>query len=144
VKPGDRIRLKVRIGSYEPGTEAVIVPGDVPGFAGAFAVDGSRYSCAFAASEVEPVEPEAQTILDEAAQLVNGDRQRDYGHPKDNLARIASLWSGILDRPVTAKEVGLCMVALKLAREVATPKRDNIVDAAGYLRMLEAAGEVGS
>ena len=82
---------------------------------------------------------ERETILDEARELVNGDRARDYAHPAVNFARIAQVWSVILGVNVTPRQVGLCMVGLKLAREVATPKRDNLVDAAGYLLAIEMA-----
>jgi hypothetical protein len=150
VKVGDRVRATVPLG--EPGWPGSVSAGGLGTVVRGghedrlplvdFDDDATPHPWPVELHEVEPFEP--ATILDEAAQLVNGDRQRDYGHPRDNLARIALGWSMVLDRPVTAKEVGLCMVVLKLAREVATPKRDNIVDGAGYLRMLEVAGEVGS
>lgn len=69
----------------------------------------------------------------EAQRLVNGDRQADYGSPADNYRDIAAVWSGILGQPVTARQAALMMVGLKLAREAHKPKRDNIVDAHGYL-----------
>ena len=71
-------------------------------------------------------------ILEEANSLVNGDRQTDYGHPADDFARTAQMWSAILGIEVTAKQVGLCMCALKISREVHRPKRDNLTDLAGY------------
>lgn len=85
-------------------------------------------------------EPECaprRSVLDEARDLVNGDRQDYYGAPEDNLGAIARLWSVLLDRDVTAEDVARCMIALKLARDCTRPKRDNAVDAAGYAELLE-------
>jgi hypothetical protein len=77
----------------------------------------------------------------EAYELISGDRQRDYGTPADNLGRIAAMWTPLLGVEVTPHQVALCMVALKLARQVNTPKRDNIVDAIGYLLIASEVGE---
>lgn len=73
------------------------------------------------------------TLVEEAVQLVSADRQAQYGHPLDNFQRIADLWSVILNIEVTPEQVALCMVQVKVARELQNPKRDNIVDAIGYL-----------
>ncbi len=75
-----------------------------------------------------------------AASLVNGERQNEYGHPLDNLDRAAQIWSVILDSPVTAEQVSLCMVGMKIARQVHKPKADTVVDIIGYaltLHMVE-------
>jgi hypothetical protein len=81
------------------------------------------------------------TVLDAAQQAVHGDRQKDYGHPLDNFTRIAQMWSAILGAPVSAEQVGLCMAALKLARQCHRPKRDNLVDAAGYAATVQMVVE---
>ena len=73
------------------------------------------------------------TLVEEAVQLVSADRQAQYGHPLDNFQRIADLWSVILNIEVTPEQVALCMVQVKVSRELQNPKRDNIVDAIGYL-----------
>jgi hypothetical protein len=44
----------------------------------------------------------------------------------------------ILDKEVTEEEVGLCMVGLKLAREVFKHNRDNFVDLIGYALTTDA------
>lgn len=78
-----------------------------------------------------------QSEMLEANRLVNGDRQADYGTPRENYEGIAKVWSGILTRilhrDITPGEAALMMVGLKLQREAMKPKRDNIVDANGYL-----------
>lgn len=67
-----------------------------------------------------------------AASLVSGDRHDDYGHPLDDFARAAKIWEAILGVPVTAEQVSLCMVGVKIAREVHRHKIDNAVDGIGY------------
>jgi hypothetical protein len=76
-----------------------------------------------------------------AARLVNEDRAALYGHPLDNLTRAASIWSVILNTPVTAEQVSLCMVGLKIARQVHRETPDNIADAVGYLLTYGMIGE---
>lgn len=78
-----------------------------------------------------------QSEMIEADQLVNGDRQADYGSPRENYNGIAKVWSGllapILKRDITPEEAALMMVGLKLQRQAMKHKRDNLVDAHGYL-----------
>lgn len=76
-------------------------------------------------------------ILEEANSLVNGNRQADYGHPLDDFQRTAKMWTAILGFPVTPEQVGLCMCAVKISRQVNHPKRDNLVDLAGYAATVE-------
>lgn len=84
---------------------------------------------------------ESETILQEAQRLIHGDRRDDYGHPFHDFDRVAKIWSLILGVDVTAEQVPLCMVAIKLSRQINHPKRDNIVDMAGYLGTLEMVEE---
>lgn len=78
------------------------------------------------------VHEDDETVLQEAQRLVYGDRQAAYGHPADDYGRTAKMWSVILGTEVSAKQAALCMCAVKLSREVNQPKRDNLVDLAGY------------
>tara|TARA_R100000234_G_scaffold28821_1_gene16642 strand:- start:3199 stop:3498 length:300 start_codon:yes stop_codon:yes gene_type:complete len=77
-----------------------------------------------------------KSILDEAKILVNKDRQQDYGDPRDDFERIATIWSTLLSNKLetnlTSSEVGAMMIALKLSRAVHKNKRDNWIDIAGY------------
>ena len=59
-------------------------------------------------------------ILNKAEKMINGPRAKDYGDAYENHARIAQLWSILLDTPVTVPQVYQCMVAIKLARLSAT------------------------
>jgi hypothetical protein len=88
-------------------------------------------------------------ILDQANELVNGDRQDDYGDPHTNHQRIADLWTtyiegsasdrdGISERVVNATDAAVMMILVKVARLMQSPNhRDTWVDIAGY-------AEVGS
>ncbi len=78
-----------------------------------------------------------QTILQEAQGLVYGARNEDYGHPLDDLARTAQIWSAILGTHVSADQVALCMIGLKVSRLCHKYKRDSVVDVAGYAGTLE-------
>ncbi len=71
-----------------------------------------------------------------AAELVSGDRQDAYGHPLDNLTRASKIWSVILGCEVSAEQVALCMVGMKIAREVNQSKPDTVVDGIGYFLTL--------
>jgi hypothetical protein len=93
-------------------------------------------------------EAQVNTILDEAARLTEGDRQRDYDHPLPNHQRVARLWNAYLDcrkEPggrISPEDVATMMILLKIARNVFTPKRDNLVDICGYARCLERMADM--
>ena len=91
----------------------------------------------------EVVTDETQpTILEEAAKCVTGPRRRDYGTPDENFSLIASLWSVQLKHEVTPMQVAMCLILLKVARQANSPKRDNLVDIAGYAQCAsELKGE---
>jgi hypothetical protein len=67
-----------------------------------------------------------------ADSLVHGERQKHYGRPFDDYSRVAKIWEVILGCPVTPKQAALCMVGIKISREINAPKLDNLVDMAGY------------
>ena len=81
-----------------------------------------------------------ESILAEAQRITSTDRQDDYGHPTYDFGRTALMWTGILagklrdGAAVTAMDVPLCVIAVKLARQSHRHKRDNLVDIAGYAR----------
>ena len=73
-------------------------------------------------------------ILEEAAEVISGARQEKYGSPEDSFQKIADLWSTHLDHPISAQDVSLMMILLKVARvpEKKKASRDTMVDIAGY------------
>jgi hypothetical protein len=83
--------------------------------------------------------------MEEAAALVYGERQDDYGTPRENYAGVAKVWSGILQRKlkedITPDEAALLMVGFKLQRQGMKHKRDNLVDAHGYLLVYSRVRE---
>lgn len=72
-------------------------------------------------------------ILEEAARIVTGERQHQYGDAEDSFGLIGQLWTVYLDHLVTAEDVALMMILLKVAREKGGKgKADSWVDIAGY------------
>lgn len=80
------------------------------------------------------------SILQEAEHLVHGQRGVDYGHPLDDFSKTALIWQAILGIHVTPEQVGLCMVGVKISRQCNRPKRDNLVDGAGYFETVNMIG----
>lgn len=89
------------------------------------------------------------SILDEAARIVNGDRQQSYGHPRDNHGCTAELWTayfrrcGLLrdDATITARQVCIANALQKCSRDANSQERDNLVDIAGFAANAEMVGE---
>ena len=81
------------------------------------------------------------TLAADAVQAVTGPRQRDYAHPKVNFQRIADLWAVVLETRVTPEQVALCMIQVKIAREMNRHVRDSLVDIIGYTLTLDACQE---
>lgn len=77
------------------------------------------------------------TFFDEADRLVNTERQSDYGDPSINLQRIAAVVSTVLNREISAQEIALIFLAVKLCREGANHKRDNLLDIACYAELID-------
>lgn len=89
-------------------------------------------------------EPEDEDILMEALRLTSGDRQQQYGPPEKNLGTIAALWAAYKGVPFEARDVAAMMILVKVAREIAGPKRDTAVDIAGYARLLHLCNEAAA
>jgi hypothetical protein len=98
----------------------------------------------FEAAKQGTPETEPETILQEAQRLVHGDRGQDYGHPIEDFTRTGRIWGAILglEGAVTPQQVALCMVGVKMSREVNRPKRDNRTDMAGYAETLDMVEQV--
>lgn len=84
-------------------------------------------------------EQEVVSILEEARRVVHEDRAIQYGRPENNFARIAAVWEIILDTKITLRQVGLMLAAMKIVRDAHKPKRDNLVDLAGYAEAIDMA-----
>lgn len=74
-------------------------------------------------------------ILKEAETIVTGTRQQTYGEPEDNFGTIAQMWEAYLGIPISAMDVSMMMVLLKVARVSGRPDLttiDNFIDICGY------------
>ena len=97
----------------------------------------------------QPGVPRTESVLSEAARLVDGDRQTAYGHPRDNHACTAALWTayfkrcGLLrdDAELTPRQVCIANVLQKCSRDANTPGRDNLVDLAGFAANADMVDE---
>lgn len=78
----------------------------------------------------------ALSMLRHAATVVT-DRGRTYGDARQSMEAIAQRWSLTLGHPVTAAQVALCMIDLKLERLRHDPSHDDsLLDVAGYAAVL--------
>jgi len=78
---------------------------------------------------------ERERLLLDAADAVR-QRGATYGSPQEHFARtvgaINVIFAHKLREPLTPADWGICMILDKMAREQHSPKRDNMIDAAGY------------
>jgi len=80
-----------------------------------------------------PVAPRVEALR-EAARIIAGDRDVQYGGPEDNFTRIATIWSVLFGRDFTTEDVAMAMVGLKMARYASNSgfQPDTWIDIAGY------------
>lgn len=80
-----------------------------------------------------------ESILEEAQRLIHGQRNKDYGHPRENIGHTAAMWSAYLGVEVTPMDVCHMMQQLKQSRMKTTGQyhRDSNVDIAGYAGVEE-------
>lgn len=72
-------------------------------------------------------------VLLKAENLINAERRTDYGNADESFENIAIMWTVYLGKKISAKDVAMCMALLKICRESAVEKEDNLIDAAGYI-----------
>jgi hypothetical protein len=78
----------------------------------------------------------AEQLLEQAASVVC-DRRRTYGQPRDLFERVAARWTQVLGVRVTARQVAVCLIDVKVARLTHEPRHlDTITDIAGYAAIL--------
>lgn len=71
--------------------------------------------------------------LDTALQLVNGDRNVQYGDPRADFQRTATMWGAYLGVEIAPHDVAAMMGLLKISRIRWSPaKADSWIDLAGY------------
>ncbi len=78
----------------------------------------------------------AEMFLRHVAQVI-AERSIQYGDATGNMTAIATRWSATLGQEITAAQVVLCLLDLKLARLVHDPTHeDSVVDVCGYAALL--------
>lgn len=78
-------------------------------------------------------QPPRVRVAYEAAELLIGARNKDYGEPIDNFGRIVRLWNAYKgDDYFTPKIVAELMLLLKMARSMESPTEDSYKDMVGY------------
>ena len=83
-------------------------------------------------------ERKRESVLQEADRIINGARQKDYGHPFDDFSKTAKRWETIFGVSVTPEQVALAMIDVKMSRLLNTPDhRDSQVDIGGYIGTYE-------
>ena len=91
-----------------------------------------------------------ERLFTKAQKIINGERRDQYGKPQDAFTLIGDLWTRYIHSIskrghrlygkipyLNPKDVAFMMVLLKVAREMHKHKRDNLVDMAGYLGLLD-------
>ncbi len=87
------------------------------------------------------------SVLREALAVVYGDRQQSYGTPAENHERTAELWTayirshGAPSWKFSARDVCMFNILQKISRDHHAPKRDNLVDIAGYAENAHLCAE---
>ena len=94
---------------------------------------------------------EKKSVLQEAEEIIYGDREKTYGHPSKNLQTIADMWTsyvnsasgGVLgELEFSAQDVAVMMILLKAARLANDMShRDSVVDICGYAALIERCDE---
>jgi hypothetical protein len=83
-------------------------------------------------------------ILEKANEIVNlrkEEKERTYGPFEEGMERAALIASGATGKMITASDMYIFMVALKLSRQSYNHKEDNLLDAVGYLASLNNYNE---
>tara|TARA_R100000734_G_C3307392_1_gene97977 strand:+ start:894 stop:1154 length:261 start_codon:yes stop_codon:yes gene_type:complete len=83
-------------------------------------------------------------ILKTADQIINErsqEKERLYGPFSEGMERAAMIASGSTGKQLTAQDMFMCLVALKLSRQSYNHKEDNLLDAVAYLAALNNYNE---
>ena len=97
---------------------------------------------------LEGIMGEEQSVLMDAYRIVHAERDPQYGPASEDFESLGVIWAALLTRwlrkngfrsipSIPPRVVGNMMIALKLNRDVHFPKRDNMIDVAGYAENVE-------
>jgi len=76
-------------------------------------------------------------VLEEAERIINGERLMQYGEARASFTAIAKMWSAFKGIEISATDVAMMMVLLKVARSRHAVKLDSLVDIAGYAALAD-------
>lgn len=88
-------------------------------------------------------------LLLEAHKVITGERMKTYGPASNGMQGIADQWNLYIEQKygmkddggfpgfLTAEDVCWMMADLKKFRQMHKSKRDNVLDAAGYIGLIE-------
>ena len=82
---------------------------------------------------------ENKSILQEALDIVekrDQEKEREYGPFEEGMERAANIAAAATGKDITAEDMYMILVALKLSRQSYNHKRDNLLDAVAYLGAL--------
>lgn len=77
------------------------------------------------------------SMTEEARNIVDGQRQEDYGSINDSFCRIAGLWSAYTGIGLDKYDVAKMMILLKVSRAKLGNHRDSYVDIVGYVECVD-------
>jgi hypothetical protein len=77
-----------------------------------------------------------KTFLEKVTEIT-ADRGTTYKGAGVEFDRLARFMSVILNTPVSAHQVGLCMAAMKITRQIDGYQEDSAIDLAGYAKCLD-------
>ena len=86
----------------------------------------------------------AEKFLKHVANVI-AERSTQYGDVGGNMAAIACRWSATLGKEISAAQVVLCLLDLKLARLAHDPTHeDSAVDVCGYAALLRELTQISN
>ena len=88
------------------------------------------------------------SVLLDAYNVVHEERDPEYGPASEDFESLGVIWAALLTRwlrkngfssipSIPPRVGGNMMIALKINRDVHFPKRDNMIDVAGYAENVE-------
>ena len=134
-----------RLLSQPPPRDGLELDATVPGLRST----SPRVESSSSSVEQKPLQEEIlskKSILQEAEEIIHGDRNADYGHPKDNHEATAILWEAYLtlcmernNGQLFVRNTHVCTLNIlqKISRSLTSITRDTLVDIAGYAGNIE-------
>ena len=81
----------------------------------------------------------ASKLLIDAAMIVDGARQSEYGKPQESFEKLAALWSAYTNIDISPHDACVMMSLLKVSRLAYKPDEDSSMDGAAYLALASEA-----